>query len=198
MQTHTHTHQLHGIQVASLASATFVCTLGREQQYFLNAPASREAMVVHVKEPVGSFPHDNRRKAPSPSTAQHGNVYTRVYLPDVRGGGVASYVQAGFASHDQLSASLAPPSWPQRWLAAESLLLCETPWLKPPSWHRRWLAPESVSPLEIPSQELVVSGRYSIVSHKFFECLSESLGVESASHQQSLRDQLLQSYLILT
>ena len=25
------------IQVASLASATFVCTLGREQQYFLNA-----------------------------------------------------------------------------------------------------------------------------------------------------------------
>ena len=25
------------VQVASLASATFVCTLGREQQYFLNA-----------------------------------------------------------------------------------------------------------------------------------------------------------------
>ena len=88
----------HSIQVASLASATFVCTLGREQQYFLNAPASREAMVV--KESVGSFPHDNRRKAPPPSTAQHGNVNMRVYLPDVRGGGVASYIQAGFASHD--------------------------------------------------------------------------------------------------
>ena len=53
--------------------------------------------MVHVKEPVGSFPHDNRRKAPPPSTAQHGNVDTRVYFPDVRGGGVASYVQAGFA-----------------------------------------------------------------------------------------------------
>ena len=64
-------------------------TLGREQQYFLN---------------------DNRRKAPPPSTAQHGNLDTRVYLPDVRGGGVASYVQAGFASHDQLSALLTPPS----------------------------------------------------------------------------------------
>ena len=79
------------IQVASLASATFVCTLGREQQYFLN---------------------------------------------------------------NQLSASLTPPSWRRCWLAAESLSL-----------------------LEIPSQELVVSGRYSIVSHKFFACLSESLGV---------------------
>ena len=80
-----------------------------------------------VKEPVGSFPHNNRRKAPPPSTAQHGNVDTRVYLPDVRGGSVASYVQAGFASHDQLSASLTPPSWHRRWLAAESLLLPETP-----------------------------------------------------------------------
>ena len=57
------------LQVASLASATtttFVCTLGREQQYFPN---------------------------------------------------------------DQLSTAawLAPPSWPRRWLAAESLLLPETP-----------------------------------------------------------------------
>ena len=109
------------------------------------------------------------------------------YLPDVRGGGVASYVQARFASHNQLSTSLAPPSW--RWLTAESLLLPETPWLEPPSWRRRWLATESLSLLEIPSQELVVSGQYSIVSHKFFTCLSESLGIESASHQQSVRVQ---------
>ena len=119
------------VQVASLASATFVCTLGREQQYFLS---------------------------------------------------------------DQLSASLAPPSWHRCWLAAESLLFPKTPWLEPPSWPRRWLTAESLSLLEIPSQELVVSGQYSIVSHKFFVCLSEALGVESASHQQSLRVQFLQSY----
>ena len=51
---------------------------------FDTSPASHEAMVV--KEPVGSFPHDNGRKAPPPSTAQHGNVDTCVYLPDVSGG----------------------------------------------------------------------------------------------------------------
>ena len=165
-----------------------------------------------VKEPVGSFPHDNRWKAPPPSTVQHGNA-------DVRGGCVASYVQAGFASHDQLFASLAPHSWRSRGLATESLLLPETPsleplswpqhwpvaepllrllpktpWFEPPSWHWRWLAAESLSLLEIPSQELVVSRQYLIVSHKFFACLSESLGVKSASHQQSLRVQFLQSY----
>ena len=50
-------------------------------------------------------------------------------------------------------------------------------------------SPPSLSLLEIPSQELVVSGRYLIISHKFFACLSESLGVESASHQQSLHVQ---------
>ena len=48
--------------------------------------------------------------------------------------------------------------------------------------------------LEIPSQEVVVNGRYLIVSHKFFACLSESLGVESESHLQSLRVHFLHSY----
>ena len=93
-----------------------------------HSPASREAMVV--KEPVGSFPHDNRRKAPPPSTAQHGNVDTRVYLPDVRGGGVASYVQAGFASHDQLSASLVPMDNTRSSLMASA-------------WARRQVSPSS-------------------------------------------------------
>ena len=54
--------------------------------------------------------------------------------------------------NDQLSAAawLAPPSWPRCWLAAESLLLPETPWLEAPSWRRRWLAAESPSLLADP------------------------------------------------
>ena len=138
--TYNNTTFIQVASLASLASATFVCTLGREQQYILNATTEGRLLLL----------------------------------------------QAGFASHDQLSASLAPPSWRQRWVAAESLLLPETPWLEPPSGRRCWLAAESLSHLEIPWLKLVVCGRYLIVSHKFFACLSELLGVESASHQHSI------------
>ena len=96
------------------------------------------------------------------------------------------------SSRDSLArASLMASALARHRVSPSSLRL---PGSKPPSWRRRWLAAESLSLLEIPSQELVVSGRYSIVSDKFFVCLSESLGVESASHQQSLRVQFIDSH----
>ena len=162
-----------------------------------------------VKEPVGSFPHDNRRKTPPPSNSTAWQCGHSCVSPRRKGwecgilctGRVCQPRSAiRLASASLMASTLARrrvspssrDSLARVWLATESLLLPETPWLEPPSWRRRWLAAESLSLLEI--QELVVSGRYLIVSHKFFACLSESLGVESACHQQSLRVQFLQSY----
>ena len=113
------------IQVASLASATFVCKLGREQQY--------TSWMLRGKYGTN---HDqlSATLAP-PSWGWRWLAVESLLLPE--------------------TPKLEPPSWPQRWLAAESPLLPETPWLEPPSWRWHWLATESVSLLEIPSQEII-------------------------------------------
>ena len=159
-----------------------------------------------VKEPVGSFPHDNR---------QHSNVDTRVYLPDVLGVGVWHLMYSRVcqlrsairlargslmalvlarrrvspSSRDSLArASLMASALARRRVSPSSRDSLARAFLMASVLARRRVSLSSGDSLARARSERVVS-------HKFFACLSESLGVESASHQQSLRVQFLQSYL---
>ena len=118
-----------------------MCTLGREQQYFLNA-----------KGQIWDQPRSAIRLARASlmvSALAHRRLSTSSRDSLARASLMASPPTLYFFPR-LLSWSL-----PHGVGVGSPLLLPKTPWLEPPSWRRRWLAAESLSLLDSPSQELI-------------------------------------------